>query len=117
MAPLPTPRTPSDTIIHDIALSLRVLAHREDENEPGTVELREPVSGVDATPTAATSKGDRSNPAPKPEPSGAAFDPSDHTVDEVNAYLADADEAERQRVLDAEAAGKGRKTVQAPESD
>ena len=45
------------------------------------------------------------------------FNPSDHTVDEVNAYLATADEAERQRVLDAEAADKNRSTVKAPEAD
>ena len=44
------------------------------------------------------------------------FDPSAHTVDEVNAYLADADEAERQRVLQAEADGKDRATVKAPEA-
>jgi hypothetical protein len=44
------------------------------------------------------------------------YDPSAHTVDEVNAYLADADEAERTRVLEAEAQGKNRTTVKAPES-
>lgn len=44
------------------------------------------------------------------------FNPSDHTVDEVNAYLADADEAERQRVLEAEKADKDRSTVKAPEA-
>lgn len=42
------------------------------------------------------------------------FDPSKHKVDEVNAYLADADEAERDRVLEAEQAGKDRATVSAP---
>lgn len=36
------------------------------------------------------------------------YNPADHTVDEVNAYLADADEAERTRVLDAERDGKAR---------
>lgn len=40
------------------------------------------------------------------------FDPSDHTVDEVWEYLEDADDAERQRVLDAEKAGKNRKAFQ-----
>lgn len=45
------------------------------------------------------------------------FDPSDHSVDEVNAHLANAAEAERQRVLDAEAAGKDRATVRTPSPD
>lgn len=43
------------------------------------------------------------------------FDPADHTVAEVNAYLAGADEAERARVLDAEQAGKDRQSVRSPE--
>lgn len=41
----------------------------------------------------------------------AAFDPSDHKVDEVVAYAQDADAAERERVLAAEKAGKARKTL------
>lgn len=43
---------------------------------------------------------------------GGQFDPADHTVDEVWTYLEDADDAERQRVLDAEKAGKNRKAFQ-----
>lgn len=41
------------------------------------------------------------------------FDPSAHTVDDVNAYLADADDQERERVLGLEDApeGKQRATV------
>ena len=39
------------------------------------------------------------------------FDPSDHGIGEVKAYLADADEEERQRVLDAERSGKARKSL------
>lgn len=39
------------------------------------------------------------------------FDPSDHTVDEVTAYLDSADDAERDRVLAAERAGKSRKGI------
>lgn len=39
------------------------------------------------------------------------FDPSAHDLPAVNAYLAEADEAETARVLDAEAAGKNRKTL------
>lgn len=39
------------------------------------------------------------------------FDPNDHTVDEVNAYLASADDAEKARVLEAEQASQNRKTI------
>lgn len=39
------------------------------------------------------------------------FDPSKATVDEVKEYLDGADADERERVLAAEAAGKGRKTI------
>lgn len=42
---------------------------------------------------------------------GEQFDPSEHTVDEVNKYLADADDAERERVLADEAKGQNRSTV------
>lgn len=42
---------------------------------------------------------------------GEQFDPSEHTVDEVNKYLADADEAERDRVLADEAKGQNRSTI------
>lgn len=39
------------------------------------------------------------------------YDPSEHTVEEVKDYLEGADEDERERVLAAEADGKGRKTL------
>lgn len=39
------------------------------------------------------------------------FDPADHKIEEVQAYLADADEAERDRVLAAERDGKARVTI------
>lgn len=41
----------------------------------------------------------------------SVFDPSAHTVSEVNAYLETVDEAERARVLEAERAGKARKGI------
>lgn len=44
------------------------------------------------------------------------FDPSAHSVDDVNAYLAQADPDEQTRVLEAEKAGKDRKTVSAPDA-
>jgi hypothetical protein len=43
--------------------------------------------------------------------SGQAFDPSDHNIDDVQAYLANATDEERARVLEAERAGKARKTL------
>lgn len=39
------------------------------------------------------------------------FDPAEHTVAEVNEYLATVDEAEHDRVVRVEAAGRGRKGV------
>lgn len=46
-----------------------------------------------------------------PVESSQLYDPSAHTVDEVNAYLATADDAEVVRVLEAERAGKARKGI------
>jgi trigger factor len=46
----------------------------------------------------------------EPEPA-EAFDPAEHTVADVLAYLADADDDERARVLAAEAAGEARATI------
>ncbi len=59
-------------------------------------------------PKAATTAG-----AEEAAPSEAAelFDPSTAKVDEVIAYVAGADDAERARVLEAEKAGKARKTL------
>ncbi|WP_182704177.1 hypothetical protein [Thermomonospora cellulosilytica] len=46
------------------------------------------------------------------------YDPADHTVDEVNAYLADVDLAERERIIQAEAEGKARRgIISGPYSD
>lgn len=39
------------------------------------------------------------------------FDPADHKIEEVQAYLADADDAERERVLASERDGKARVTI------
>jgi hypothetical protein len=50
---------------------------------------------------------------PNTDGQGDEFDPAAHTADEVIAYLAEADDAERARVLAVEAAelGKQRKTI------
>lgn len=46
------------------------------------------------------------------------FDPGQHSVGEVNTYLADADLSERERVLQAESEGKGRvRILTGPYSD
>jgi hypothetical protein len=42
---------------------------------------------------------------------GGPFDPSEHTVQQVNDYLAGAEQAERERVLQAEAAGRARRGI------
>lgn len=62
--------------------------------------------------TKKSAKQDESTPEEKAEnPEGVEFDPSAATVDEVKDYLEHADDTERQRVLDAETAGKGRKGI------
>jgi len=50
-------------------------------------------------------------PAPAVASAPAVFDPAEHNVVDVLAYLADADEDERARVLAAEAAGESRATI------
>lgn len=52
-----------------------------------------------------------STPEHAPTEPAEAFDPADHNVVDVVAYLADADEDERARVLAAEAAGEARATI------
>ncbi|WP_395704818.1 hypothetical protein [Rhodococcus ruber] len=47
-----------------------------------------------------------------------AYDPAEHTVDQVNAYLAGADRRERERILQSEADGEARKGIlHGPHSD
>lgn len=46
-----------------------------------------------------------------PEPTDEQFNPEQHTVKDVEAYLEDADDDERVRVLQAEADGKARPTL------
>jgi len=46
-----------------------------------------------------------------PRPAAKAFDPSEHTVAEVEVYLAEVDAEERERVLALERAGKARKSL------
>lgn len=49
-------------------------------------------------------------PEPKPDPDGP-FDPGQHTVKQVNEHLAAADAREVERVMVAEAGGRGRRGI------
>ncbi len=49
--------------------------------------------------------------APARAPEGGLFDPGEHTVPEILAHLAGADETEAARVLAAEQAGQARKGI------
>lgn len=65
-------------------------------------------------PSAVLEDSEVSDPAAGDEPGtdgGEQFDPAKATIAEVEDYLSGADEAERARVLAAEAAGKNRKGV------
>jgi hypothetical protein len=72
------------------------------EEVPADVRDQVPATAWDAD-TAAT----------EPERAGMSVgdDPADFTVAEVQAYLAGADDAEKERVLAAEAASKNRSTI------
>lgn len=50
-------------------------------------------------------------PADPVDPNATAYDPGQHNVDDVLSYLADADDAERARVLKLEREGKQRQTL------
>lgn len=72
--------------------------------EPNTSTNVDEVHNVGQAPASANAAAEGEEPATR-------FDPSKATVDEVLAYLEGADEEEVQRVLAAEADGKGRKTI------
>lgn len=90
------------------------------ESVEDAVDVQEPVyeSGVGEV---ADGEVHRQDVAPDGEPvadkeaakaeAKKQFDPSEHSVAEVNAYLASADEDEQMRVLEAEEQGKNRSTV------
>ncbi|MFJ8883610.1 hypothetical protein ACIRJR_09370 [Streptomyces sp. NPDC102402] len=64
-----------------------------------------PPAGGQAPPLTAAQADPRTQEEQDPD----AFDPAEHTVLQVIAHLAEADEAETARVLDAEATGEQRK--------
>jgi len=77
--------------------------------EPGTDTDKRAVTNAYAN--RADSRDSVEAEAEAEEDGAAEFDPSKATVDEVNTYLEGADEAERERVLAAETAGKARKSI------
>lgn len=83
---------------------------RTGAQEPAVIGMRQ--ADPEEKPDPAAPEPDPSpTPQQDPEEPGPLFDPSAHGVPEVLAYLETADATERARVLDAEAAGKGRKTI------
>ena len=69
-------------------------------------------SGVEEKATSDVTSETLDHPSdPAGDDQGNEFDPADHSVEEVKAYVEDATEEERQRVLDAERNGKARKTL------
>lgn len=74
--------------------------------EETKIELTAP-NGINA----ATEEGVKSLKEVKAEAPSEEFDPADHSVAEVRAHLDSADDEERARVLEAEKAGKGRKSL------
>ncbi|MFF9758576.1 hypothetical protein ACF1G4_03245 [Streptomyces caelestis] len=69
------------------------------------------AAGGQAGPLTAAQADPRTRTQEPPEdgPEGDGFDPAEHTVLQVIAHLAEADEEETARVLDAEAQGEKRK--------
>ncbi|MFJ8049304.1 hypothetical protein [Streptomyces luteogriseus] len=67
-----------------------------------------PSEGGQAPPLTAAQADPRAR-ADEEEDGGEGFDPAEHTVLQVIAHLAEADEGETARVLDAEAGGEKRK--------
>ena len=78
---------------------------------------QEASTGTEELPATPETPGDDNVPNPDADADADAeaeadlFDPTKATVDEVTAYLDEADAEERERVLAAEAAGKNRKTI------
>lgn len=91
----------------DAALDAAVLADEQRQLRESTAEPA-PGQPVDKDGHPAGDHDGLGGTAPE---DAATYDPGKHNVDEVNAYLALAADAERQRVLDVEGAGKARKGV------
>ncbi|WP_027933733.1 hypothetical protein [Amycolatopsis thermoflava] len=72
---------------------------------------REPLPEFDPTTERVTPPVEQEATGEQASEGAEPFDPSDHTVTEVLAYLDGADDVERTRVLDAEKAGKNRRGI------
>lgn len=70
-----------------------------------------PPAGGQAPPLTAAQADPRTQENEQEQGDPGAFDPADHTVLQVIAHLADADEDETARVLDVEAGGEKRKSL------
>lgn len=79
----------------------------------GAAPENEEVPDFSAQASAADASGAAADvvDADSEEPAEKLFDPADAKVDEVLAYAANADDAERARILEAEKAGKARKSL------
>lgn len=94
---------PSDILTGEEGYTVSTAADRPAvPTEPDTSTNVEEVNNVGGAATAVAAEG---------EAAPAQFDPSAATVDEVNEYLANTDDAERERVLAAETDGKKRKGI------
>lgn len=82
-----------------------------DFNADGVAEVAQLNPGLDRWLRAAGYQViDLDDPAAA-ELGAVVFNPAEHKVEDVLAYLADADEAERDRVIAAEAEGQARKSI------
>lgn len=113
---------PTDILPEDHGYEVYTSADRPAvPTEPGTSTNVDEVHNVGQAPSGTGSavvegaetaaEVDETNAAKEGEEPAREFDPSKATVDEVIEYLDGATEEERQRVLAAEADGKGRKTI------
>lgn len=71
----------------------------------------DPKPGSESTHVDAATSPDLTPTTTEPVAPAGGFDPSEHGVDEVNAYIADADADEQARVIAAERQGKARRSI------
>ena len=86
-----------------------VVGNVNDEPVQGAPESAE--MGAVGSTEAGGATGINAVDADEAEAQGEEFNPDNHTVAEVNNYLSDASDEERERVLEAERAGQNRSTI------
>jgi hypothetical protein len=84
---------------------------RADAVTGGATILDKPAADPGGLPLPALTPEQAAAELAEQEAAGLAYDPAEHKVDEVLAYLADADPVEVERVQAAEADGKNRSTI------